>query len=568
MSQLNKYVTKNEIEEFLDNLKLEDYTKEHEQIKTFVLQYMLKNPPGSDRVVQVGTFGKTPGSVAHGQNADGLIISYVCPRLIPLVGDQLKQKQIEGHHVCCRYDGSAKQYVIQIQFNETAPEKEAEAILDLGSIATKVTEMGVSDFWASVFIYLTSQAGYTDGVRNPKIIDKLGGVTIAFGEHENLGALNTQKLEAFGQRMEWTLDETGGCFFLPRENVIEKEEAVQPQKETSAIEENKEQGEATKYGPALTVEEITNILLDLGVSQIDVKESFAGLPTKLAIDKLPNVTIHRVGNKVTLTYGNTEKAILLDKSSVLDENLPTSMRLSPEEIRYEVFDDVVNQSGLYIYTVSPKEETKMAYLPKTTIQILKPIYRDRLEKAGLSGEAIQLISDEIFHGSALKAPKEDSSFVVVAGKDVLNVYYSHDNKSVTLTDIETTKTTSSGEVVSYSTGTSCAFFVVDTSNTQEKLIVKHVGVPKVKLELSSGYSVNLPFKKTYETIDRDQVLVRITCDALLSLSSKVLQNLTGPALTDLQENEPARYFIGGLQLTEKVFRKRTGAGAGSWADIE
>lgn len=464
---------------------------------------------------------------------------------------------------------------------------ETEAILDLGSIATKATEMGVTDFWGNLVMLIAEEKGYGKGPQKVVFKRYPDSLLVAIGDFTDTADPDVKMFKVLGREMSYTTFNEGIVFSIPINSDIpidnevqdnsermraailnSKKETIQPQKETSVIEENKDQCEATKHGPTLTVEEITGILIDLGVSENDVKESFFHLPTKLAIGKLPNVTIHRVDDKITLTYGNTEKATLLDKAAAQDARLPDSMRLSPEEIRYEAFDDVVNQSGLYIYTVSPKEETKMLYPPKTTIQILKPIYRDRLQKAGLSDEAVQFISDEIFHGRALKAPKEDSSFVVVAGKDVLNVYYSHDNKSVTLTDIETTKTTSSGEVVSYSTGTQCAFFVVDTSNARDKLIAKHVGVPKVKLELSNGYSVNLPFKKTYETVDRDQVLVRITCDALLSLSSKVLQNLTGPALTDLQETEPARYFIDGLQLTEKVFRKRTAPGAGSWADIE
>lgn len=371
-------------------------------------------------------------------------------------------------------------------------------------------------------------------------------------------------------------DGTSVCYSANEDDAVFLITKIQPEKETSVIEENKEQGEATKHGPAMTVEEITNILLDLGVSQIDVKESFAGLPTKLAIGKLPNVTIHRVGNKITLTYGNTEKAILLDKSSVLDENLPTSMRLSPEEIRYEVFDDIVNQSGLYIYTVSPKEETEMLYPPKTTIQILKPIYRDRLEKAGLSDEAIQLISDEIFHGSALKAPKEDSSFVVVAGKDVLNVYYSHDNNSVVLTNAEANQVTRIGEIISYSTGINDAFFAIDTSNTRDKLIQRHLGVPKLTLNLSNGNSIELPFKKEYVGVAENTVTIRLDCDVVMCLSNKDLNSITGPALTDLNETQKDRYFVNGTEYTLEEFNRKVALWKkqgiinpeqGSWKDI-
>lgn len=198
----------------------------------------------------------------------------------------------------------------------------------------------------------------------------------------------------------------------------------------------------------------------------------------------------------------------------------------------------------------------MLYPPKTTIQILKPIYRDRLQKAGLSDEAVQFISDEIFHGSALKAPKEDSSFVITAGKDVLNVYYSHDNKSITLTDIETTKTTSSGEVVSYSTGTRCAFFVVDTSNTQEKLIQQHVGEPTLTLNLGNGRSVNIPFKKEYLGFDKDYVITQITADFSMVTTNGGLNNLDGPALVDETGTAPYRFFANSQEYTAEELTKK------------
>lgn len=446
---------------------------------------------------------------------------------------------------------------------------EAETILDLDSIATKATEMGVSDFWGNLLILIAAEKGYDNGPQKVVFKRHTGSLLVAIGDFTKTDDFDVKTFKVLDREMSYTTFNDGVVFDIPIESEVQdnsertqaailnsKKETTQPQKETSVTEENKEQGEATKHGPALTVEEITGILIDLGVSENDVKESFFHLPTKLAIGKLPNVTIHRVDDKITLTYGNTEKATLLDKAAAQDARLPDSMRLSPEEIRYEAFDDVVNQSGLYIYTVPPKKETEMAYLPKTTIQILKPIYRDRLQKAGLSDEAVQFISDEIFHGSALKAPKEDSSFVITAGKDVLNVYYSHDNKSIALTDIETTKTTSSGEVVSYSTGARCAFFVVDISNKQEKLIQRHVGEPTLTLNLGNGRSVNIPFKKEYLGFDKDYVITQITADFSMVTTNGGLNNLDGPALVDETGTAPYRFFANSQEYTAEELTKK------------
>ena len=753
MSKINKYARKEEIEEFLDELKLENHVKQHGEIKAFVLEYMLKNPPGKGCVVQVGTFGKTTGSDTRGQNAHGLIISYVCPRLIPLVGDQLMQKRIVGHHVCCRYDGSTKQYVIQIQFNQSNEITDAsinaakENMTDMFYHTDEhVTENEIDNFLDGLQIewLIKEHQAVREFIRGILIdnlpvpnraikVTTIGEIPASVGQLPIFSGSNRTKefgfdvryqtyqtyqtpapdSSKFKQRQIGDHHVYGGYNADIKEFVISvrfnnynkfqdnsenvrasilksREEAAQSQKEIEMTQENKDQGEATKYGPDLTVKEITDLLIGLGVSANDIKESFIQLPTRLAIGKLPNVTIHRVGNKITLTYGNTEKAILLDKSSALDENLPGSMRLSPEEIRYEAFNDVVNQSGLYIYTVSPKEENNTnkeqnevtasisetenqiqstaketlfelgdianqitelnisdfwanmfmyfasnggysegipnpritntqhevcvafgetkGYIPSvpekleafgqkmewkineyggifyipceteqkeimkvTTEDFIKKNYSERLKRARLSDEAVQVIVDKLFNSAGLKKPTAQSSLIATTGDKVVNVFYSHDTKPVTITPTEGSVLTSICEDVSFSVGTEDAFFVVDTTNVktfEEKMIHQHLGVPKVKLELSSGYSVGLPFKKTYESVTRDHVLVRITCDTLVSVSAKALENLSGPALTDLQETQADRYFIRGNELTEEVFHKRAALGAGSWTDIE
>lgn len=565
---------------------------------------------------------------------------------------------------------------------------ETEAILDLDSIATIATEMGISDFSGNLLILIAAEKGYDNGPQKVVFKRHTGSLLVAIGDFTKTDDFDVKTFKVLDREMSYTTFNDGVVFDIPIESEVQdnsermraailnsKKETTQPQKETSATEENKDQGEATKHGPALTVEEITGILIDLGVSENDVKESFVHLPTKLAIGKLPNVTIHRVDDKITLTYGNTEKATLLDKAAAQDARLPDSMRLSPEEIRYEAFHDVVNQSGLYIYTVSPKEEAKMsneqnptdadlvwkklrqqleaaklsqqsidgimhtlrhdaglkkpteesvlantqqriikhlnadnpketvpmeeivsrlkeldidsswinffveyasmngfkvslpeprltaakdkvyitfgdpdsaasagfsklkldawksaiewaiderggvfhiprtkanetendtsgvqdrqcdlsspqstqpkkedkmASLPKTIDQILKDAYCQRMQQAGLSDDAVAFILGEIFHSKVLKAPKEDSSFVVVAGKYISNIYYSFDNGSVTLTDAEATLVTQSGELIGYGIGITNAFFAIDTSNTRDKLIYRHLGTPQTQ----------------------------------------------------------------------------------------
>lgn len=196
------------------------------------------------------------------------------------------------------------------------------------------------------------------------------------------------------------------------------------------------------------------------------------------------------------------------------------------------------------------------YIPKTTIQILKPIYRDRIQQAGLSDEVTVFILAQVFHGKALKAPKEDSSFVVVTSKDVVNVYYSHNNKPVAFTEQETTATTDKGEIIKYSTGIDDAFFVVDTSNTQEKLIKKHVGEPTLTLNLSNGHSVNIPFRKEYLGFDKDYVITQITADFSMVTTNGRLNNLDGPALVDETGTTSYRFFANSQEYTEEELKKR------------
>lgn len=126
---VSKYVTENEIKEFLDNLKLEDYAKEHKEIRESVLAFMLKNPPGEDCVVQLGVHGQPPKDVTDNQQVFSFVIKYECPRLIPLLGNQLKQERIGNHDIRGMYDRDSKQYMVYIHLNRFKNEEKEEPVM-------------------------------------------------------------------------------------------------------------------------------------------------------------------------------------------------------------------------------------------------------------------------------------------------------------------------------------------------------------------------------------------------------------------------------------------------------
>lgn len=414
-------------------------------------------------------------------------------------------------------------------------------VMDLEEVATEITERGVSDFWGSMFIWFATQNGFGEKPHPIRILNPGHAVLVIIGFPPHTPAKRQGAFNALDQQMEFKLFDDAATFLIP---IKDKKEDTGKEIETKQ-----------KIGKDMTAEEIGKVLLDAGVSPLACKKTVRILIRNGYARVVPDAVVARINGKIDFMFGNHEFA----ESFSLTEN--------PEELDFVYAISTPSNTGRFVYSVENQKETKM-YIPKTTIQILKPVYRDRLEKAGLSEEAIRVILDEVFHGKALKAPKEDSSFVILSGKDVLHIYYSHNNKAIGMVNIEATKSTQAGDVIDYSVGIEDATFIVDTSNAQEKLIHRHLGIPKVKLELSSGYSVDIPFKKTYEAVTRDQVLVRITCDALVSVSAKVLENLTGPALADLQGTQADRYFVRGNELTEEVFRKRAALAAGDWTDIE
>ncbi len=717
MSKINKYACKEEIEEFLDELKLENHVRQHGEIKAFVLEYMLKNPPGKGCVVQVGTFGKTTRSDTRGQNAHGLIISYVCPRLIPLAGDQLMQKRIGGHHVCCRYDGSTKQYVIQIQFNqsneitdapsnaakenmtdmfyhtdeyvteneidnfldglqierlvkehqyvshairsilldympvpnrsmqvttigkppatsdnhetkefgfyiryqaqktpagdnnhptsirvgghhihgsynpsikefvisvrfnnynkfqdnsenvrtsilksrEEAAQAQKETKMNLEQIATQLTEMGVTDFWGSMFMHLANEAGYS-GDHDVKFEKLSDSIAVSFGECQC--EMDTQRvvIEALNQDLSINTYTDGAVFLVP----VTVTTLKKPTQRT------KTQDCDAPVGKDMTAEEIGKVLLDTGVNQAACEETVRILIRKGFIRAIPNVSIARVKDKVDFIFGDY----------VVAPNIEPTEKGEMLGFVYSIWLPLDLRVGCFSYNIANQKETKMnnEQTPTDTDLIWKK-FREQLEAAKLSQQSINLIMHTLRDDAGLKKPTAESVLLCTKGRNVTNVYYSHAGKHVTLTDAEKTHLFDDRETLSYGAGHHDAFFIADTSKVktfEEKMIHRHVGVPKIALHLSNGKSIELPFKKEYIKVTEGAVMIHLDCSVGVSLTNKELNSLTGWALTDLNEVEKSRFFVNGREYTVEEFnekinpRKQEGAvnpGAGSWADI-
>ena len=601
MSKINKYACKEEIEEFLDELKLENHVRQHGEIKAFVLEYMLKNPPGKGCVVQVGTFGKTTRSDTHGQNAHGLIISYVCPRLIPLAGDQLMQKRIGGHHVCCRYDGSTKQYVIQIQFNQSneitdAPINAAkENMTDMFYHTDEyVTENEIDNFLDGLQIErLVKEHQYVSHAIRSILLDympvpnrsmqvtTIGKPPATSDNHETKEfgfyiRYQAQKTPA-GDNNHPTSIRVGGHHIHGSYNPSIKEFVIsvrfnnynkfQDNSENvrTSILKSREEAAQPQKEIKMNLEQIATELTEMGVTDF-WGSMFMHLANEAGYSGDHDVKFEKLSDSIAVSFGECQGE--MDTQRVVIEALNQDLSINTYT------DGAVFLVPVTVTTLKkPTQQTKTQkeaemYIPKTTIQILKPIYRDRLEKAGLSEEAIRVILDEVFHGKALKAPKEDSSFVILSGKDVLHIYYSHNNKAIGMANIEATKSTQAGDVIDYSVGIEDATFIVDTSNTQEKLIHRHLGVPKLKLSFSDGSEIDVPFDIKRDYVGKEGVIVTVSCLAYLRLQHKKLHHESSPAVIDATERQAPKYFLNGVEHTEEEFKRRTVPGASTWSDIE
>jgi hypothetical protein len=218
------------------------------------------------------------------------------------------------------------------------------------------------------------------------------------------------------------------------------------------------------------------------------------------------------------------------------------------------------RAGCFSYDIANQKETKMSneQTPTDTDLIWKK-FREQLEAAKLSQQSINLIMHTLRDDAGLKKPTAESVLLCTKGRDVTNVYYSHAGKHVTLTDAEKTHTFDDRETLSYGTGHHDAFFIADTSKVktfEEKMIHRHLGVPKLTLNLSNGKSIELPFKKEYVGVTEDMVTIRLGCDVVMCLSNKDLSSVTGPALTDLNETEKDRYFVNGTEYTLEEFNRK------------
>lgn len=302
-----------------------------------------------------------------------------------------------------------------------------------------------------------------------------------------------------------------------------------------------------------------------------IKRGFQYLPKSI----LPSITVTQPSGTLRIEIGE----MLRPEDRVIIQNYESEdSRLTRKQ----------GETGAVFYINKKEANVDKNDLPAdagerdgvTVSTFIKKRFKQQLESANLSEQSIEAILGRLFLGQGLKKPEAQSVLICTKGPSVTNVYYSHDGSPVTLTDIEYSRKFEDGEVLSCSTGIDNAFFIIDTSDVktfQEKMIHRHVGVPKITLNLSNGKSIELPFKKEYIKVTEDAVMIHLDCSVGVSLTNKELNSLTGWALTDLNEVEKSRFFVNGREYTVEEFnekinpRKQEGAvnpGAGSWADIE
>lgn len=601
----DEYVTDHDIRQFIEGLQLSFFVKECDKINDYILALMRNPLPASNRTIVVTGQGEPPQGLEGVKGVFNILIVYYShenPQEAEEKEESTIVKKRLGHHgvdavyTRRKYGTDVR---IQINLNEFEPsvvaanekreaakkntaidpyietndtgffqlfvdslmnQPQKETKMNLEQIATELTEMGVTDFWGSMFMHLANEAGYS-GDHDVKFEKLSDSIAVSFGECQC--EMDTQRvvIEALNQDLSINTYTDGAVFLVP----VTVTTLKKPTQRT------KTQDCDAPVGKDMTAEEIGKVLLDTGVNQAACEETVRILIRKGFIRAIPNVSIARVKDKVDFIFGDY----------VVAPNIEPTEKGEMLGFVYSIWLPLDLRVGCFSYNIANQKETKMSneQIPTDTDLIWKK-FRHQLGAAKLSQQSIDGIMHTLRHDAGLKKPTEESVLLCTKGRNVTNVYYSHAGKPVTLTDVEQTHTFDDGETLSYSAGHRDAFFVVDTTNVktfEEKMIHQHLGVPKVTLNLSNGNSIELPLKKEYVSINKNQVVARITCDVTVSLSNKVLNNLYGPALVDLTNTEKDRYFVNSQECTEEEVRQKRelwatqgniNPGAGSWSDIE
>lgn len=99
-----------------------------------------------------------------------------------------------------------------------------QTILDLDSIATKVTEMGATPFWGSLLILIATEKGFGNGPQKVKLIKLDNDIFVVVGDCEQGKELDINYFNAFERKMSYVSYRSGVAFVIPNDN--EKETDV------------------------------------------------------------------------------------------------------------------------------------------------------------------------------------------------------------------------------------------------------------------------------------------------------------------------------------------------------
>ena len=591
----DEYVTDHDIRQFIEGLQLSFFVKECGKVNDYILALMRNPLPASNRTITVTGQGEPPQGLEGVKGVFNILIVYYSlenPREAEETEESTIVKKRLGHHgvdavyTRRKYGTDVR---IQINLNEfepsvvTANEKresakkntaidpyikandtgffqlfvdslmnqpQKETKMNLEQIATELTEMGVTDFWAGMFIYLANEVGYS-GEHDVKFEKLSDSIAVSFGECQ--GEMVTQRvvIEALNQDISINTYTDGAVFLVP----VTVTTLKKPTQQTKTRESG------ATVGKDMAAEEIGKVLLDAGVSPLACKKTVRILIRNGYARVVPDAVVARINGKIDFMFGNHEFA----ESFSLTEN--------SEELDFVYAISTPSNTGRFVYSVENQKEDEVQKPETQDVKmdsgdlpgdhnehyLASERFTTQLEAAKLSEQSIRAILHRLFLGLGLKKPGAQSSLICTKDHNLTNVYYSHSGNHVTLGAIENTHTFKDGEVLSYGTGTCDAFFIVDTSSVnsfQEKMIHRHLGVPKLTLNLSNGKSIELPFKKEYVGVAENMVTILLDCDVAMCLSNKDLNSITGPALTDLNETQKDRYFVNGTEYTLEEFDRK------------
>lgn len=182
---------------------------------------------------------------------------------------------------------------------------------------------------------------------------------------------------------------------------------------------------------------------------------------------------------------------------------------------------------------------------------------DKLNRAGLSNEAVLFIVKVLYGTLGLKTPTDERQVMIIERKDSFEIIYSHnDSVVVRCPGSDFSATLADGTVVDGNSGIESAYYVVGKKKelTEDGLLKKHVGSFKLTLSTPKGHA-ELPYNHSIEDRGEEGIKLTLLCNLEFYFKDGEFHNLEGPAYTAFDGRK--NYIINGKPVSEEGFKQLT-----------